>query len=150
MITGISTLIKAMPAVATSVPPSTTRGPSQTRINSPATSISSAADTVRPSPIRRDNHGAASPAAAKHRPGKVVRTPAQVSEAPNAPRISGSSGPTLVIAGRRFSAVNTTATISSAPPAAIVAGRNSAAPSSSSSRSCSYWSSVLLRAVRVT
>lgn len=74
MITGISTLINAIPAVATSVPPSTTKGPSQTRISSPATSMSSAAETVRPSPIRRDNHGAPSPAAAKHRPGNVVRT----------------------------------------------------------------------------
>lgn len=142
MTTGIKTLISAMPAVATSVPPMTTCGPSITRSNSPVVSTSSAPAIAESMPKRRANHGAVRPAAAKHNPGKVVSTPAHSAEAPRSPRISASNGPTLVIAGRRFNAVRTTATTSSAPPAAVVEGRaftdrSSADPSSSDARSSS-------------
>ena len=56
----------------------------------------------RPSPNRRDSLAAARPAPAKHNPGSVVRTPAQMAVAPSARCISPRTGPTLVTAGRRL------------------------------------------------
>jgi hypothetical protein len=93
-----------------------------------------ASATVRPSPNRLASHGAANPAAEKHSTGKVVSIPAQIDEVPSAPRISPSSGATLVTEGRRFSAIRTTAAASNTPPATLVGGDavvTSMAPSSS-------------------
>jgi hypothetical protein len=134
MTTGMSTLIRAIPAVATSVPPSTTAGPSTTRSTSPAASAPSAIAMAAPMPARRASSGAASPAPAKQSVGNVVSTPAQTPDVPRSARISASMGPTPVMAGRRLRAVSTTATASSAPAATMPGVRTSTAPSSSSSR----------------
>src|SRR5882757_3909676 len=74
--TGMSTLIKAIPAQASRVAPITTYGPSRDLTPKPTARATSPTAIVRLVPIRADKAGAARPAAAKHNVGSVVSRPA--------------------------------------------------------------------------
>lgn len=113
--TGSSAVETAMPAAATSVPPSTTTGPASTRTTSPIPSRQSATPTAAVVPTRRAVDGASNPPTAKQSTGIVVSTPAHVDDAPSESRAWSSSGPTLVIAGRRFAATSAMATTETRP-----------------------------------
>ena len=69
MTTGMSTLIKAIPAQASRVAPITTYGPSRDLIPKPTARADEPDVIVRFTPIRDDKTGAARPAAAKHSVG---------------------------------------------------------------------------------
>jgi hypothetical protein len=115
--TGTSTPATATPLVATTVAAIMSVGPPRTRSTSPAVMAESATAIAPRSPTRRESRGATAPAAARHSTGTVVSSPTQPALAANADRAWSSSGPTLVIAGRRLKATRITATASRTDPA---------------------------------
>ncbi|CAM5608888.1 hypothetical protein SALBM217S_08916 [Streptomyces griseoloalbus] len=106
--TGISTLLTAMPASAR---PLVRRNaavlPTKGLTSRPVAMAAIPAHTTAPGPKRRARRGAVTPKTAKHRAGREVSSPATLPLMPSPSRTSSSRAPKLVMAGRRFRAAST-------------------------------------------
>jgi hypothetical protein len=115
--TGTSTLHTAMPAHATSVPPSSSADPASTRTTRPAASSASAPAMAGPPPSRRDSQGDTRAARPKQMDGAAVTALAQAEVAVRPRWTSPSTEERLVTEMRRLAAASVTATASRVVPA---------------------------------
>lgn len=113
-ITGISTLLTAMPMSASALAARKAAVPLvKGRISRPAVIATMPAQTTAPGPKRRARRGAVTPKTAKQSAGTEVSTPATLPLMWSPARTSSSSAPRLVMAGRRLTAARTSPTTSS-------------------------------------
>ena len=87
------------------------------RSASPTVTAASAIQTSLLGNVRATIRGASEPKATKQAAGSAVSSPATTPPMPREVRISSSTGPTLVTAGRRLNAASTRATKITAPAA---------------------------------
>lgn len=122
-ITGIRTLLTAMPMSASAVAARKPAVfPAYGRIARPAAMAAMPAQTTAPGPKRRASRGAMTPKTAKQSGGTEVSSPATLPLMPSPSRTSSRRAPRLVIAGRRLTAVRTMPTTTSRVIHARVAG----------------------------